>query len=90
MIRRRTCEDCGEQFAPTRIDARFHTDACRYRARRNADALPVRIRAAKNALSALVEVGANEDEAWWALTLDDLLDHIRTEAARIGDETEVP
>lgn len=90
MIRRRTCEDCGELFTPTRIDARFHTDACRYRARRNAGAVPVRIRAAKNALSALVEVGANEDEAWWTATLGELLEHVRTEGARISEETDTP
>jgi hypothetical protein len=29
------CEGCGEDFVPTRADARYHTGACRQKAYRN-------------------------------------------------------
>lgn len=90
MIRHRICEVCGNRFTATRIDAGACSDSCQSKKRRDRDALPVRIRAAKNALSALVEVAAHEDEAWWTATLGELHTHIATEAARIAEEVEVP
>lgn len=90
MKRRRICEFCGKPFAATRPDARFCTTAHKSKNHRKSRSVPVRIVAVKNALSSLVEDAADESQEWWAGALDDLLDHVRTEAERITDERKTP
>ena len=77
----KTCEVCGEGFTAKRADARTCSASCRSRAR---NSVPVRIRAVKEAISALADVAIEQDIDTWTEAWRDVAAHMRSEIARVG------
>jgi hypothetical protein len=77
----KACEMCGNSFTPKRSDARTCSTSCRSRAR---NSLPVRIRAVKDAISALADVAAEQEIDGWTEVWREIAAHLRTEIARVG------
>lgn len=77
----KTCEVCGNTFTAKRTDAKTCSTSCRSRAR---NSLPVRIRAVKEALTALAGVAAEQDIESWTEVWREISAHMRAEIARVG------
>ena len=75
------CEQCGNTFTAKRADARTCSTSCRSLAR---NSVPVRMRAVKDALTALADVAVEQDIDSWTEVWRDVAAHMRAEIARVG------
>lgn len=77
----KTCQVCGNTFTAKRTDAKTCSTSCRSRAR---NSLPVRVRAVKDAITALADVAAEQDIDGWTEVWREIAAHMRAEIARVG------
>lgn len=77
----KTCEMCGNSFPAKRADAKTCSNTCRSRAR---NSLPVRIRAVKDAITALADVAVDQEIESWTEVWREVAAHMRAEIARVG------